>query len=116
MIYDVDQVDFEEQLDEVQQGVIKYIERGTTTGDPWNPTAGASTEHTLKAVATGVSQKYVDGTFIVSTDLEVTSSVFAVMPNVSGTVSIDGQEMQVVKAWKIPAAGTPISYKMIVRA
>jgi hypothetical protein len=70
----------------------------------------------IDATVTGVSQQYVDGTSVIATDKMVTAAVFDVAPTTSGTLSVDGQVLQIVRAWQVPAAGTPVAWKMIVRA
>ena len=114
--YTDDQLEFAEQMRQVQQGVIVYIQPGATTGPAFNPVVGEPIPHTLDAIATGVSSQYVDGTLIVATDKEITSAVFGVVPDSSGEVVIDGKALQIVKLWQVPAAGTPVAWKFIARA
>ena len=103
-------------LGQFKQGVIVYNQPGEVTGPEWNPTVGEDIPHTLDATANGVSQEYVDGTSVLMTDKEVTAAVFGVTPTTSGTLSIDSQVMQIIRVWQVPAAGTPVAWKMIVRA
>ena len=113
--YTAEQKEYAEQMKDVEQGVIVYLHPGAVTGDAWNPTVGASTSHTLSGYSKGVSQKYIDGTFIVSTDIEITTAAFAVSPVSSGTLTVDGSSLQIIKIIQIPAAGTAVAWKFIVR-
>lgn len=103
-------------LGRFKQGTIIYNQPGAVSGDDWNPTIGPDVTHTLDATANGVSEAYVDGTSVLATDKEVTAAAFGVTPTTSGTLSIDGQTLQIVRVWQVPAAGTPVAWKMIVRA
>ena len=103
-------------LDRFQQGTIIYRQPGTPTGDPFNPTPGVPVDHPLDATATGVSQEYVDGTQVLATDKEITAAVFAVTPDSSGELVVDGQVLQIVRLWQVPAAGVPVAWKFIGRA
>jgi hypothetical protein len=82
---------------------------------PWIPGEPTTTTYTLNATVKGVSDKYVDGTTILATDLEVTCAVFETEPLPSDELSIDGQTVTVVKTMTIPAAGNPVAHKFIVR-
>ena len=103
-------------LRQFKQGTIIYNQPGEVTGPEWNPTVGEDMPHTLDATANGVSQQYIDGTSVLATDKEVTAAVFGVVPSTSGTLTIDGQTLQIVRVWQVPAAGTPAAWKIIARA
>ena len=103
-------------LGQFKQGTIIYNQPGEVTGPEWSPTVGEDIQHTLDATANGVSQEYVDGTSVMATDKEVTAAVFGVVPSTSGTLTIDGQTLQIVRVWQVPAAGTPAAWKIIARA
>lgn len=105
-----------ELLGEFKQGVVEYIEPGEGGGDPWNPEPGEDTPYPVDAAVKGVSQEYIDGTYVLATDLEAIMSVFDVEPSNKGRLSVDGKELQIVKVMKIPAAGTTVAWRLIVRA
>jgi hypothetical protein len=105
-----------ELLAEFKQGTIIYNHPGAVSGDAWNPVQGTAVPYTLDAASNGVSQEYVDGTSVLATDREVAAAVFGQTPTTSGTISMDGRVLQIVRVIKIPAAGTAVSWKMIVRA
>lgn len=109
------------------QGAFAEVKQGTVTltrtvpGDPpdpeqpWIPGDPVTTTYTLDAIVKGVSDKYVDGTTILSTDLEISCSVFAVDPLPSDTLAIDGKTVTVIKSMPYPAAGQVVIHKFIVR-
>lgn len=104
-----------ELLTEFQQGEVSYEIDGEPSGDPWNPTPGAVTRYTLQATIQGVGSRYRDSTLIREGDLMVTAAVFGMAPSLSGRVVIDGAAHQIVQVQQIPAAGTPVVWKMVVR-
>ena len=105
-----------ELLTEFNQGVIKYIEAGATSGDPFTPTQGAPTEYTLNAVAKGVEFKYVKEGYISASDIQITAAVFGTEPSQSGVIDIDGREKQIIAVQQIPAAGIPVAWAIFVKS
>jgi hypothetical protein len=109
----------DEVMAEFQQGTV--VLRRTVLGasdplTPWIPGTPTPTDYPLKAAVKGVSQQYVDGTTVLSSDEQVTCSVPAVTPDMStDSLLIDGVAVTVVKNFAIPAAGTPVAYRFIVR-
>jgi hypothetical protein len=103
-------------LKRFNQGVIRYIEAGPSTGPAWNPTPGADVTTELDGFATGVAAEYVDGKSVLATDLMVTAAVFDRVPTMSGRLEIDGKEVQIVKIMAKPAAGTVVAWAFIARA
>lgn len=104
------------QFKRYEQGVLLYVAPGSESGDPWNPTTGSPTNHPVEGVVTGVSQEFVDGTYIIASDLQATVSVFDVEPTVEGLFKIDGKDHQIKKVNQMPAAGTPVAWRIIVGA
>lgn len=103
-------------LGQFKQGTIIYRKPGTTSGPVFNPVITDPVDHVLDATAKGVSQEYVDGTQVLATDKEITSAVFGVTPDASGEIVVDGQVLQIVRLWQVPAAGVPVAWKFIGRA
>ena len=99
-----------------KQGVIVYTAPGTQSGPDYAPVITPGASYTLDATATGVSEEYVDGTQIIATDTEVTAAVFGAVPTSEGTLTIDGAVQQIVGIKQIPAAGTPVVWKIFARA
>ncbi len=103
-------------LNRFRQGAIAYRQPGTTTGPAFDPVVGPPTNYELDATAVGVSQKYINGTTIVAADKEVTAAVFGATPDTSGRIVMDGRELEIVQTWQVPASGTPVAHKFIVKA
>jgi len=102
-------------MERFKQGSISYTSPPTTSGSSFNPTIVAGTNYALKATAKGVSKQYIDGSFIVSSDIEVTCAVFGFAPVTAGTITIDGNVHQIVQVIAIPSAGTTLAWRLICR-
>lgn len=83
-------------IKQFSQGIVIYNEPGGNA-DPFNP-APAGTPHTVDALQAAHSRKstYVDGGYIVATDILLAVSPFGVVPTTAGTMSINGQVYQIV--------------------
>lgn len=103
-----------ELLAEFQQGEIIYREPGGEP-DPWNPDGGEPVDYPLNATANGVGAQYAPDSLVQEGDIEVTCGVFGTEPTTSGQMLIDGKVHQIVKVKAIPAAGTPITWKVWCR-
>jgi len=103
-------------LKQFKQGSVQYRYTGPATGDEWNPQPGAAITIELDATVNGVSQQHVDGSLILATDEQVTTSVFAVEPDLSGEIIIDGKPRQIVRVIPLPAAGQPVAWRIICRS
>lgn len=103
-------------LAEFKQGTIIYVgltaQPGATPDDPGVPT---EVQTTVNAVARAVSTKYVDGTHIVQSDRQVTMPGDGPVPDMNGYMLIDGVRYKIVEIMPIPAAGTPVTFIVIVR-
>lgn len=110
------------------QGTVTLTKPGETVpgANPWDPPVeGEPVVYTLDATVKGVSDKYIDGTTILATDLEVLVSTagrdangnpVAIDPDLGAdTLTIDGQAMTLVRDLSVPAAGTKVVLKYIVR-
>lgn len=107
-----------ELLAEFAQGVVTVTVPGTTTPgpNPWDPPVVTDpVTYPLDATVKGVSKEFVDGTTILATDLEVTAAVFGAEAGPADAVSIDGTAMTLLKVIRVPAAGTVVAWKWIVR-
>lgn len=109
----------DEVMTEFKQGTVtlrRTVPAASDPATPWIPGSPTVTDYTLKAAVTGVAQQYVDGTTILTTDEQVTCSVPAVTPDMAtDSLLIDGVAVTVIKNFAIPAAGTPVAYRFIVR-
>lgn len=105
-----------EILGEFKQGVIAYI--GVTPGNGPAHNPGPSVEAApviVSGVARGVKAKYVDGTTIVATDLQMTMPGKGVAPAMNGFVTIDGVRHKIVHIDRKPSAGTVVAWTVIIR-
>lgn len=103
-------------LKKFNQGAISYVEKGASSGDPYNPQPGAPTIYPLDAVARGVEFKYIKEGFIAASDIQVTSAVFDVEPTQEGLIEIDGKQKQIISVQQLPAAGIPVSWIIFVKS
>lgn len=119
---------YEEMRDEVASPLLAEFAQGTVTltrsvdtgtpidaDAPWLGNVVTTTVYTLDAVVKGVSKEFVDGTTILATDLEVTAAVFGAEPAPADTMAIDGQTVTIIKTMRVPAAGTIVAWKFVVR-
>jgi hypothetical protein len=85
-------------INKFKQGTIIYNQPGVVSGDAWNPGVGASTLHNVDGVQAKSSDKkrYIDGGFIVGTDILLAVAPFAIAPDMAGTISINGVEHQII--------------------
>ena len=115
-------------LGKFAQGTVTLTRSTPGTPDPetpWEPAEPTTVSYTLSATVKGVSSEYVDGTVILATDLEVTAAVLAtdengaevsIDPDMStDALSIDGQAVTIVRDVSVPAAGTEVALRWIVR-
>lgn len=121
-------------LAEFKQGTVTLTRtiQGTPDPDtPWIPAPSETRTYTLDAVARDVSTKYVDGTEILATDVQVTASTKMSWTATNGVtvtpttvryepapgdvMSIDGAGANIVKTMRIPRAGTAVAWRFIVR-
>lgn len=107
-----------ELLDEFKQGVITLTKPGTSTPgpNPWDPPIITDpVVHNLDATAKPVSEEFINGTTIVATDIEVTAAVFGADPDPADQMQIDGRSATIIKVMRMPAVGTVIAWRLIVR-
>jgi len=100
------------------------------TWEPW-PDSSRHQLYELDAVVKGVSARLVDGNVVIATDLELTCAHKMTLADVDGisvtpaevefdaalldTLAIDGKPVTIVRDLTVPAAGTPVAHKFIVR-
>lgn len=118
------------------QGTVT-LTRTTTAASaaetPWIPGAASTSVYALKATVKAVSEEFINGTSIVATDLEVTCSTSMTLTTVNGApvtevvttvldlqpgdvLSIDGVSHSVQLTMRVPAAGTPVVWKFVVKS
>ena len=102
---------------EFAQGTVQYVTQtpvsGATPDDPGQPT---ETTTTINATTSPVQTRYVDGTHVVTSDVQVMFPGDApVTPTMEGWVTIDGVRHHIVSIMRVPPAGTVLSWTLIVR-
>ncbi len=103
-------------LDEFKQGVIQLVKLTVGNGPADQPGAPTETPYTLSGAVKGVSFKYVQQGLAVASDRIVTAAVIAgVTPNLRDFITIDGVRHKIVADISVPAGGTPVAWKFIVR-
>lgn len=115
-IYDELKIVASELLREFNQSVISLIKVTPGTGPTDNPGNSSTTSYMLDAVAKGVSFKYIRQGFAVISDLEITAAVVdGVTPSEKDFIEIDSIKYKIIQMMNVPAAGTKIVWKFIVR-
>lgn len=103
-------------LGEFKQGTVKLIKVTPGTGAADDPGAPTEVSHTLSASVKGVSYKYIRDGFATVTDREVIASIVDdITPDKSDFIEIDGDRHKILLFEKIPAAGTTVAWKFLVR-
>ena len=105
-------------LERFNQGEIILTKPGSTTppAQPWEPPiVVAPASFTLKATAKGVSKEFSNGTTILATDIEITAAEFGAEPDPADGLTVDSKAVTVLKIIRLPAAGTLVAWKFIVR-
>lgn len=102
---------------EFKQGTVQYValtpQPGATPDAPLPP---VQVPTTINATARPVSTKYVDGSHIVRSDKQVTiPNDGKAVPDMSGSVRIDGTTHKIVEIMPRPAAGEPVVWIVVVR-
>lgn len=101
---------------EFKQGTVAYVGLTSVAGaTPDAPGAPVETATTINATVRPVSTKYVDGSHIVQSDRQVSMPNDGTTPQMSGFMRIDGVDHKIIEIMPRPAAGTPVTYTVIVR-
>ena len=107
-----------EVLAEFAQGVVTVTRPGGTIPgkNPWDPEIVVEEQvFTLSATVAAIGDEFIDGTTILATDRMVTAAAFGDVPQVGDELAIDGKVVSIVKQMRVPAAGTLIVWRWIVR-
>lgn len=129
-------------LEKFKQGRVT-LTRTTQAEKPvdwptWEPWTDATTIYTYEfdAVVKGVSAKLIDGDVVLASDLEVTCShKMTLVETIVGddepvasstpvafdaalldTLAINGRPVTIVRDLTVPAAGTPVAHRYVVRS
>lgn len=104
-----------EILTDFNQGEIAYVIETPGNGsddDPGEPSV--ATTPLTSATARGVEFKYVAGDVLAS-DLQIVMPGGIVTPEPEGYFTVDGVRHKIVEIKRVPAAGTPVAFIVIVR-
>lgn len=102
-------------LTQFNQGKIVLLKGGKGVGPAYNPGEVPPVEIPLAGVARGVLKKYVNGTTIVESDMQLTVAVSTVAPTMDDAIQIDGRRYKIVGIKPIPPAGTVVANNIIFR-
>jgi hypothetical protein len=101
---------------ELGQTGITYIHVTAGGGAADDPGANTETSYTVVGSAKGVSASFVDGTTIVASDIEIFMVGRSdVTPNINGFMVVNSERCKIVQVMPVPAADTPVGWKIIVR-
>lgn len=105
-----------EILSDFNQGEIAYVIETPGTGlddDPGTPSV--VTTPLTSATARGVEFKFLSGSDVLASDLQITIPGGIITPQPEGYFTVDGVRHKIVEIKKVPAAGTPVVFIVIVR-
>lgn len=102
-------------LGQFAQGSVAYVVTQEEPGaEPWDPPTITEARLPMDAAVKGV-QAFQADTLVTMDDLVVTCAVFDAEPAVGGIVEIDGDQHQVLRVERIPAAGTVVAWRVFVK-
>lgn len=114
--YDAMQVRAGALLDRFNQGSSsEQVITSTPAANEWDLPSETVAETVLDAVARGVSEKYVDGENIISTDLQMTIAAVDFTATAGMNIKIDGKAVTVLRVDAVPAMGTVVVWRVFVR-
>lgn len=104
-------------LAEFAQGVVKYVKITPGSGPVDNPGSPTRTEYTINSAVNGVSASYVAKGLAVASDRQIIAPVDnRYVPDMTGSIDVDGTMNKIVHIQPKPGAGTPVVYIIIIRA
>jgi len=104
-------------LVQYKQGTVEIGRTVSTPGaQAWGAPTLTTTYTEINAVVRGVSSKFVDGVMVLATDLQMVASIGDYDPQPGDKIRIDGANVTMIRMDKIPAAGTTVAWRFIVRA
>lgn len=113
-----------EMLEEFNQGTITLTRKEyAAPTNPWEQGAETPVTYTLDATVRGAASKYVDGTLILASDLQVMVSTsarnsdgdrVAIVPQMNDAITVNSKAKTPKKIMPIPASGTVAAYLVFV--
>ena len=105
-----------EIMKEFKQGSVALVPVVEGIGPIDEPVSSLGTHVPLDATVKGVSQKYMKNSNVLATDLMVTAAVVSgVEPSGKDFITIDSVRHKIIEVMKLPASGTTLVWKFIVR-
>jgi len=109
-----------ELLEEFDQGTLRLARVVSSAADPdrpWDVTQTGPFFTDLNGTSKTVTSRFVDGTTVVATDIEVTFAPVALRPEpgFSDRIEIRGELYTTAKVKRIPESGTVVAWKFFVR-
>ena len=100
-----------------KQGTVEIGRASVTSGaNAWDAPTSTISYTTIAAVVRGVSDQFVDGSEVMSTDLQVIATIDDYQPLPGDIIRIDGKPTAIINQQQIPAAGIIAAWRFIVRA
>ena len=105
-----------DMLSRLGQGTVALVQITTEPGaNEWDPPVTTETVTPLAATVRGVSQEYVDGSQVLSSDLWVQMAVITPEPAVGDRIRIDGVDHVILRLDRLPGAGEAVALRAWVR-
>lgn len=108
-----------ELLEEFDQGVLRlarYTRSAADSSRPWDFTIAGPFYTDLNGVVKRVSQRFVDGTSVVNTDVECTfAPITGDEPSMTDKIEVRGVLHNPVRVIRIPESGPVVAWKIIAR-
>jgi hypothetical protein len=105
-----------EVLAEFKQGTVNYIKITPGAGPVDNPGQPVRTPYAINSAVSGVAASYVAKGLAIGTDLQVIAPVDSrYVPEMTGSVEVDGVPHKITQILPKPAAGTPVVYVLIIQ-
>lgn len=115
-IYDEMQGTVRDVMAEFKQGTISYVQITPGNGPVDNPGPSTQKKFPINGAANGVQAKYIASGLAIASDLQVVAPVDPLyVPDMKGSIEIDGTPYKIVQLMPKPPAGTPVAYLYIVR-
>jgi len=105
-----------ELLEHFDQSGITLIKLTPGGGPAHNPGEPTKVNHRVEGVARGVSQRFVDGSHVIASDLQFTVAGGGFEPTVSDEALIGSKPHEIVRVIRTPATGAVVSYTVIIRS
>ena len=102
-------------LAEFKQGVVELVKVTKGAGPGYNPGTPTEVKHIINSTASGVDKKYINGTSIIQTDLQVIAPVSDIIPEMQDKIDLDGKRCEIVAIMPIPPIGVTVVNIIIVR-